>query len=181
MSRTPEISSRQDLPPDQQPIFDEIAASRGGHIVGPFRVLLNSPDLARRIAHAGSYIRFESTLQKDVTELAILVTAREFDCQFEWAAHEPLARNAGVREEAIKAIRDRKAPEGLTQDEAVVVRYLQELLRNHRVSEPTFKVALEKFGIQKLTDLTATAGYYGMLAGVLNAFEVQPESPLLPV
>lgn len=180
MTRIPEVLKREDLPPDQRPLFDEVVASRGGRIPGPLRILLHSPELARRVAHAGSYVRFESTLPKDVSELAILVTTRELDCDYAWSAHQSLARKAGVRTEAIASIRDRKAPKGLTQDEAVVVRYVKELLRNHRVSDATFEEALEKFGVQKLTDLTATVGYYSMMACVLNAFEVEPESPPSP-
>ena len=86
-----------------------------------------------------------------------------------------------MREEAITAVRERRAPEGLNAEEAVVVTYVLELLRDHRVSEPTFTAALDKFGLQALTDLTATVGYYGMLACALNAFEVESETPLLPV
>jgi len=180
MVRVPVITSRDDLPREAHPAFDEIAASRGGRIPGPFSVLLNSPEIARRIAHAGTYLRFESAVPNDIRELAILVAVREIECQFAWSAHEGHARNAGVREAAILAIRDRKAPEGLNQDEAVIVRYVLELLRRNRVSEPTFKAAMEMLGVQKLMDLTATVGFYGLIGCILNAFEVEPATPLLP-
>lgn len=177
MARIPEITTREDLPPEQQPIFDEIAAAYSGEMVGPFRVLLHSPEVARRICHTGAYLRLESALPADVKELGVLTTAREFDCQYEWEVHEPVARRAGVREETITAIRDHKAPQDLTPEEAVVVKYVQELLRNHRVSESTFQAALERFGTLQLTDLTATIGQYSMLACALNAFDVQPDGP----
>lgn len=180
MTRVPEVTSREALAPEHRAAFDEIAGSRGGRVAGPFRVLLHSPEVARRIAHTGAFIRFESTLPEEISELAVIAATREFDCQYAYAAHEANARNAGVREEAIRAIRDLRAPEGLTQDEAVVVRYVQELLRAHRVSEPTFQAALKRFGIRTLTELTAIIGYYGMIACVLNAFDVQPDRPLLP-
>ncbi|MEE8442500.1 MAG: carboxymuconolactone decarboxylase family protein [Dehalococcoidia bacterium] len=181
MARIPVITRKEDVPPGGQQAFDSIAASRGGRISGPFSVLLHSPELASRIAHTGAYVRFESSLPNDTLELATIAGAREIDCQYEWSAHEGQARDAGVREEAIVAIRDRKAPEGLTQDEAVIVKYVQELLRSHRVSEPTFNAAMTMLGVQKLMDLTATVGYYGMIGCALNAFDVQPETPLLPV
>ncbi|MEE8443171.1 MAG: carboxymuconolactone decarboxylase family protein [Dehalococcoidia bacterium] len=180
MTKVPEITRREDLPTDQQPIFDEITAGYGGNLVGPFRVLLHSPELARRVSHTGAYIRREATLPADVRELAVIATARELDCQYEWAVHEGGARRAGVGEDVIMAVRDRKAPEGLSSEEAVVVTYAQELLRNHRVSGPTFKAALERFGIEALVELTATIGHYSMLACALNAFEVMPETLLLP-
>ena len=181
MPRIPEVLSRDDLPSESRHAFDEIEASRG-RVQGPFAVLLNSPELARRIADAGAYVRFESTIPARVNELASLITAREFDCQYEWTAHQPQAEKVGIPNEVIAAIRDRKPPQGLPPDEALVVEYSLEVLRNHRVSEDTFNAALTVFGVQGLIDLTATIGYYSMLAAALNAFEVAPVGePLLPV
>ena len=181
MPRIPEVLSRDDLPLESRHAFDEIEASRG-RVVGPFAVLLNSPELARRIADAGAYVRFESTIPARVNELASLLTAREFDCQYEWTAHQPQAEKEGIPDEVIAAIRDRKPPQGLPPDEALVVEYSLELLRNHRVSEATFDAALTVFVVQGLIDLTATIGYYSMLAAALNAFEVAPQGEaLLPV
>ena len=87
-------------------------------------------------------------------------------------------------EEAITAVKEGRAPEGLSADEAVVVSYAQELIRNHRVSEATFEAAKGQLGLQGAVDLTATVGYYSMIASVLNAFDVQPAAGvtlLLPV
>ena len=179
--RISEISKRGDLPVDKQHLFDEVVAGYDGRVAGPYSVLLHSPELAKRIAMTGSYIRFETSLPQDVYELAVLTATRELHCQYAWTVHQAPASNAGVREEAILAIRDRTAPEGLRDDEALVVVYIQELLRDHKVSEPIFKAAMEKFGIEKLVDLTATVGHYGTLACILNSFEVEPDIPLLPV
>ena len=117
-----------------------------------------------------------------MNELASLLTAREFDCQYEWTAHQPQAEKEGIPDEVIAAIRDRKPPQGLPPDEALVVEYSLELLRNHRVSEGTFNAALTVLGVQGLIDLTATIGYYSMLASGPERFEVAPVGePLLPV
>ena len=182
MARLPEVT-REQLPQNQQHIYDEIAGSRGS-VRGPFAMLMHSPEMAGRAAHLGAYLRFETSLEKSVLELVTLTVAREWDCQYEWTAHEPQAREAGVREEAIAAIKERKAPHGLSDDEAVLVGYAQELVRDHRVSEATFAAARERLGHQGLVDLTATVGYYSLIASVLNAFEIQPAAgvtPLLPV
>ena len=183
MKNLPRIKNRGDLPKEGWVAYDEIVGSRGD-VSGPFSVLLNSPEVGRRVGHLGAYIRFESSLPEEVTELAILVTAREWDCQYEWTYHEPLAREAGVREEAIAAVRDRSAPSGLDEREALVFRYVQEIIRDHKVSEEARESVLEKFGPRGAVDLTATTGYYAMLAGALNTFEVPLESgdrPLLPL
>lgn len=181
MARITQITERNQVDADKQHIFDGIASSRG-RVSGPFSVLLNSPEIAGRAAHLGSYIRFESTLTPAQRELAIITTAREFDCAYEWAAHATLARGAGVRESAIESIANGGDLGELTDDEALIVGYGREILREHRVSEGTFTAAKAQFGEQGVTELTATFGYYSMLACALNAFEVQPSSdmPQLP-
>ena len=181
MARIPQITSKDDVAPDKAHIFDAITESRG-RISGPFSVLLHSPEVAGRAAHLGSYIRFESTLSSPDRELAIITTSREFDCDYEWSAHATLARQAGVREQAIDTVANGGDLDALTQEEAMIVSYGRELFRDHRVSEETFEAARAHFGDQGVTELTATMGYYGMLACALNAFQVEPApgAPRLP-
>ena len=182
MARLSEVT-RNEVPPEKQHIYDEIAGSRGS-VRGPFAMLMHSPEVAGRAAHLGAYLRFESSLEQSVVELVTLATAREWNCQYEWTAHEPQARAAGVSDGTIAAVRERRAPEGLSPDEAVVVSYAQELLHHGAVSDATFAAAKERLGPQGVVDLTATIGYYSMIASVLNAFDVQPAAgvtPLLPV
>ena len=181
MSRITQITERSQVDADNQGIFDSIASSRG-RVSGPFSVLLNSPEVAGRAAHLGTYIRFESTLTPDQRELAIITTAREFDCAYEWAAHATLAQQAGVRDAAIEAVANGGELNDLSDEEALIVGYGRELLRDHQVSDDTYAAAKAKLGDQGVTELTATIGYYGMLACALNAFEVQPspEMPQLP-
>ena len=89
---------------------------------------------------------------------------------------EAEAVKAGVRREAIAAVRDHRAPAGLTEDEALVVAYVVQLLQHHRVDDATFAAMRDRFGVEGVVELTATVGYYGMLACVLNAFDVAPEA-----
>ena len=156
MSRLPQVT-RESLSPDDQKHFDYVAGSRG-EVRGPFLILLNSPDVAERIAHVGSYIRFENTLDPALRELAILTVARTWNCQYEWTAHQPIAESEGARPEAISAIRERTAPEGLTDDEAIVFNYVSSLLSKGRIPDPIFQQAAERLGTRSVTDLTATAG-----------------------
>ena len=181
MSRIRQITSKEEVSLANHHIFDAIAESRG-RISGPFSVLLNSPEIAGRAAHLGSYIRFESTLSDADRELAIITTSREMDCDYEWSGHAGLAKQAGVSEEAIQVVARRGDLDSLTEDEALIVRYGRELLRGNRVSTATFEAASARLGDQGVTELTATIGYYGMLACALNAFEVEPppDAPQLP-
>jgi 4-carboxymuconolactone decarboxylase len=175
MTRIPAITHRDALPAAHHDVWDAIARSRG-RVQGPFTVLLHSPELTRRIAHVGAYVRFESALPPAARELAVIAAARAMDCRFEWGAHEAEAVKAGVRREAIAAVRDHRAPAGLTEDEALVVAYVVQLLQHHRVDDATFAAMRDRFGVEGVVELTATVGYYGMLACVLNAFDVAPEA-----
>jgi 4-carboxymuconolactone decarboxylase len=174
MARIPVIASKADVPAGHGHVWDQIASSRG-KVVGPFAVLLHRPELARRISELGAYVRFESILTPVDREVAIIALAREMDCQFEWAYHVLEARKVGVREEAIAAIRERRT-DGLTADEALIVQYVGALFRRHRVEQATFDALRARLGVDGLVELTATAGYYGMLACILNAFDVTPEA-----
>jgi 4-carboxymuconolactone decarboxylase len=173
MARIPEITEREQLPEDQRNYYDSIMASRN-RIGGPYIYMLHCPDLAARTAHLVAYSLFSSDFPKDQKELIICTVAREFNCVFEWAAHEKHAREAGVRDEAIVAIRDGNAPRGLTDEEASFVKYVQELLRPpHRISEPTFQALHNRLGDARIAELTGIIGGYVGLACSLNAFEVQ--------
>jgi 4-carboxymuconolactone decarboxylase len=174
MARVPQITSKDQVAPDKQHIVDEIAGSRG-RVSGPFSVLLHSPEIAGRVAHLGAYIRFDSTLSGAERELAICTAARECDCQYVWSDHAPLALKEGVRQEALNVVASRGTLDSLTPDEALIVRFSRELFRDHRISEATFQAAQTHFGTQGVTELTATMGYYSLLACTLNAFEVIPE------
>lgn len=167
-------TTRETVPEDGRHHFDAIEASRG-EILGPFAVLLNSPELAGRTADLGTYVRFESTLSDADRELAILTTAREFDCPYEWAMHQPIAVEAGVSDAALDVVSERRETDRL-DDEAVVIEYGRELFGERSVSDETFDAAFDRYGERGVVELTATMGYYAMIACVLNAFEVRPNA-----
>jgi len=168
------ITNRKEFGKDQVHFADQVADVYDGNIVGPYSILLHSPDLASRIVNTASYVRFESTLPKVVYKLVVLTATRELNCNYAWQIHQETAITEGVRKEALAVIRDRKALEELMPEEECIVRYVQELLRNNRISDNTFKAVRNKFTIQQMVDITVTIGHYGTLAAVLNAFEVDP-------
>jgi 4-carboxymuconolactone decarboxylase len=181
MPRIAEVTARDALPAEKQPIFDAIAASRG-RVGIPFSLLLHSPEAAGRIAHLGAYLRFDSPISDADRELAILTAAREADCSFEFVGHARLAREAGVRQEAIEALRTRAPLEAFTSEETLIVAFSRQLLQEHRVAAETFEAVRARLGDAGIIDLTALLGYYTMLACTFNALEVGPpegEAPLL--
>jgi 4-carboxymuconolactone decarboxylase len=165
--RVPEISKRGDLPEDQREFYDSIIASRK-RISAPYNILLHAPDLAARTANLIGYSLFSTDFPEDMKELAICTVARELDCAFEWRLMRIMRANR-VRDETIKVVQDGKALEGLTEREAEVVRYVQELLRPpHRITPATFNALKDRIGVPRLVELTGIVGAYVGLACSLN-------------
>ena len=139
-----------------------------GALYGPFVPLLRSPALMTAAQQMGEYLRYRSALGTRLSELAILVTARQWDQQVEWAIHAPIAAGEGVAAAAIAAIASGQRPEALPVDEALVHDFCVELQRDRAVSDATYAAALEAFGEQGVVDLMGLCGYYTFLAMVMN-------------
>ena len=185
MARLP-VVTRDQVPEQFREAFDEMTAESGGVITtGPGSITINSPEMARRRNHVTHYLRYETTFPKNIQELAIITTARAMDCPYVWNAHAPAARRAGVSDALIDALREHRPLPPMSPAEAAVVNYATEFFQTHKVSQQTFQAALDQFGAQHLTELTALMGHYAQTAFFLNAFEVQlPEQrtePVLPV
>jgi 4-carboxymuconolactone decarboxylase len=170
MTRVPE-PSRDQLEPATRALYDRIAATRGG-LRGPYGVLLHHPALCERVAALGEQLRFHSVLSGADRELAILAAGREAESPYEWAAHEPIAVREGTRPEAIATVRDGRPTHGLHSREALIVDTVRAICRAHRLTADEFARAETELGRQGLIELVTLAGYYGMIAGVLNAYDV---------
>jgi 4-carboxymuconolactone decarboxylase len=179
--RVTPITRREQLAGAYRPVFDAIAEGRGGRIRGPFPFLLYSPELSRRHLAVGSYLRYSSQLQPVPRELAIIATAREKDCSYVWAAHAPAARKAGVSEAAVTAVRDRGDIASLPAGERDIIDYARQLWRRSRVAQPLFDRLRDEQGVRWLVELTALIGHYGIVSGILNAFEVAPAPDAEPL
>lgn len=176
MARIATITKKEELGPEGQKVFDAIAQSRGT-VGGPWLALLHSPEMAQRTMHLGSYVRFESTLDHKVLEFTALVAARELDCKHEWAAHVNHAQKAGVSLETIRMVHQKKGAEIFSSEDAQIVNFVREMIQTRRVSEPTFQAIFNRFGEKGMVELTATIGYYAMLACTLNTFDVYTATP----
>ncbi len=162
----------------------ELTSGPRGSVFGPFIPLLRSPEFMSRLQKMGEYLRYKSALPPRLSEFVILVTARRFTQQYEWYVHEPIALKAGVKPEIARAIADGRRPRGMAEDEEVVWDFCDELYRNDGVSDPTYARAVARFGEQGVIDMLGIAGYYTMLAMVMNVARTpRPEgkpSPLAP-
>ena len=142
------------------------------------------PQAPRWASGLNHYLRDESSLPKKIQELAMLVTARELDCQHIWNSHAASARQAGVSGALVDALRERKELPAMAADESAVVQYGREFFRTHRVSRGALQAALEQFGRQGVVELSLVLGNYSLLALCINAFDTDlpPDrtEPLLP-
>lgn len=184
MSRIPPVS-RDSVPEELREVFDEINAGPGGVGTGPMSVLKHSPEMARRAIPLFEYVRNESTVPHRMRELAMLATARAKDCVYIWDRHVPIARESGLSNELIDALRDGQPLPPLSPAEAAVINLAAEFFTGSRVSQETFQAAHEQFGNQGLVELVTLMGFYAMLAFNANTVDLQlaheSAEPLLPV
>ena len=166
--------TRESVAADQIEAFDTFVEQRGSiPTTGPLSVMLNAPEMLLRGEHLRAYLRgSDSSLPENIRELAMLVTAREMDCQVIWNAHAGFGRKSGLSDDVVDSLRDKKPLNGLSPGESAVVDYGREFFRTHKVSQSAFDAALTQFGARGLTELTTLMGYYSALAFNINAFEV---------
>ena len=147
-------------------------ASGGTITSGPGSAMVNSPEMRRRANALVNYLRDESTLDKRIQELAMVVTARANDCQYIWNAHAAGARRQGIPDAFVDALRDGQPLPDLAADEQAVVNLGQEFFRTRQVSQETFQAAFDQFGAQGLTELCTLFGYYALLSFNANTFMI---------
>jgi len=162
------------MSPEQRTIAEAIVNGPRGRMSGPFNAWLRSPVLADRLQKVGEYVRFNTSLDKRINEMAILMTAQAWGAQYEWYAHAPLAIKAGLDPEVVKAIGAGQKPAKMKDDEAIVWEFTTQLRRDHSVDDVTYAKALEKFGEAGIIDLVAVNGYYDVVSMTLNIAHVKP-------
>ena len=170
MSRVPDIKL-EDLTTEQKRIYDEIAGPRGGVVRGPFPIWLRNPDLADRANQFGNALRVHGKLEKRLFELMVLIVARHWSAQYEWFSHAKSALKAGLSPEIVEAIQNHRRPESLGEDERLVYEIISELVETRTLSQPSYDRALAALGLDLLIELITAAGFYTMIAMVLNAFD----------
>ena len=181
------LPKRDDLDEAGQRIYDRLGSPSGGSIAGlrgPGGILLYDSKLSTLNNALNTYLRREAGLTGHVREATILITAREFSSQFEWAAHEPEALKEGVPQTTIDAIKHRKALDGVDAADAAIITLGREMFGAKKVSAETFARAQKQFGPRMLIDIVALMGNYAGTAALLAAYDMQlpaGQKPLLPL
>jgi 4-carboxymuconolactone decarboxylase len=181
IDRLPPISPAEWTEAQRQHAEAIIQGPRGA-LLAPFVPLLRSPELMGHAQRMGEYLRYRSALGLRLSELAILVTAREWSQQVEWAIHAPIAIREGIAAATVQAIAEGRRPATLADDETVVHDFSIELHRQRQVSDDTWQAAIGRLGEQGVVDLIGINGYYAFLAMVMNAARTAgPPSGLPPL
>lgn len=167
VERLPPIADAE-LSQEQREAAGQFQAGRGYAVHGPFAVMLRSPEVMLRAKAMGDYLRFRNVLPRRVSEMVILITAREWTQQFEWTYHYRYAMEAGLAPEIADAIGEGRRPQSMAEDETVAYDFAIELHHRKSVSDATYARALALFGERGIIDLTGICGYYSLLAMMMN-------------
>ena len=156
------------LTAEQKAMVEHLFAGERGGMNGPFNVTLRSPEMGDRAQKLGAQLRFHSSMPNRLNEMAILMTARFWNAQYEWSAHKKNALTAGLNPSVVEAIATGKRPSSMQPDEEAVYNFGDELLRTREVSDAAFKAAVDRFGERGVVDLTGVMGYYCFVSMMLN-------------
>ena len=185
MSRLPYLR-RDDLDPDGQQVWDSVVGSRGdllvneqGGLAGPFNAFVHAPDVGRHLTLLGRVLRFGTSLERRLTEVAIITVGARWQAEFEWWAHARMARRHGVPDAVVDAIGRDEDPPFQADDERTVYALARELSETGRVRQDTYAAAWRLVGDAGLVELVALCGYYTLVSFLLNAFDV-PLPPGVP-
>lgn len=179
--RLPTISPEK-YTDEQKQAAKEFMATRKVPVFGPFEPLMHSPQVMSQARASGDYLRYNSAIGNTLSELVILITAREWTQDFEWTVHYPIALKAGIKPEIANAIADGGRPTGMSEDEEIIYDFSTELHKNKRISDRTFERAENRFGKKAIVDLTGINAYYASLAMQMNVaqYPVPKDGKRLP-
>jgi 4-carboxymuconolactone decarboxylase len=177
-NRMPPIPD-EEMTEAQKEAVEEFRAARG-EPGGPWAVILRSPELLNRLRGVSDYLRFNSSLPPRLSEFVILITAREWTQNYEWAAHHRLALEGGLSPDIAASVADGRRPEGMADDEEALYDFCTALHRDGRVSDATYARALAEFGEQGIVEMVGLSGYYTLIAMVLNTARTPLRSDATP-
>lgn len=159
---------------EQKQAAADFQVARKVPVFGPFEPLMYSPQVMSTARAMGDYLRFKSALGNSLSELAILMTAHEWQADYEWSLHYPLALAAGIGKDVADDIARGRRPAAMNPDEEIVFNFTSELLHTKHVSDATFERAKLRLGLKGVVDMTGIVGYYTLLAMQLNVARYSP-------
>lgn len=157
-----------ELTTDQKTMVNDLLGGRRTSLGGPFNVFLRSPEMGNHAQKLGEYVRFRSTVPRRLNEMVIIMTARWWSSPYEFTVHRAAALAAGLSQDVVDAIQAGRRPARMAADETVVYDFCTELREQRRVSDATFKAAVNLLGEHGVVDVIAAMGYYDLVSMALN-------------
>jgi 4-carboxymuconolactone decarboxylase len=160
------------LDAEQRRVYDIILGSRKSGLGGPFSVLVRIPHVAEPANGLHNAFRLNGKLNRRIFELLILIVARVHTAEFAWVVHEALALKAGLDEQIIAAVRERRVPDFKSNDERLTYDLVNQLLQTKSLSSSAYQRGIDGLGLDLLLELVSAVGFYSMVCLVLNTFAV---------
>jgi len=166
------ILQPDEMTPEQKSVVADIAAGPRGAVPVLFQPWLRAPEMADRAQRLGEYVRYNTSLDARLSELAILTVARHWTAQYEWHSHEGPAREAGLNDATIDALKTGAPLRFDRDDEKTLFDFVTELQNWRTVSTETYNEAIAAFGETGVAELVGIVGYYTLAAMTLNVFQM---------
>lgn len=160
------------MTPEQKEACAEAVSGLRGRVPAPMIAWLRNPELARRGQRLGELLRYQTTLEPRLSELAILICARHWTSHYEWTAHKREGLKAGMDPEVVADIAARRAPRLRDAREQAVYDIATVLMATGRVPEALYRSGIAMLGERGMVELVGILGYYSLVALTLNAFEI---------
>ncbi len=168
-----------ELGPDGRAVWDGVVGSRGadlvnpdGGLIGPFNAFVHAPGVGRRLSSLGRVLRFETSIERRLSEVAIITVGARWKAEFEWWAHARMAREHGVAGEVVDAIGRGEEPPFEAGDERAVYTVARQLTVGGQLDQEVFDAARQLLGDAGVVELVSLCGYYTLVSFLLNAFAV---------
>ena len=172
MARVHVLKSPDELTGDARHIAEKIVETRKS-LEGPFSVWMHAPEWAERVAHLGTMVRWEGSLDLRIRTLAALVVGRHFQAQYVWGIQGVIGAERGVPRATIDAIREDRS-DGIPPADLQIIDFTHQLLRKNRIDEKLAQAVMARLGADQYVQLTTCIGYYAMLAMTVNGVELEP-------
>jgi 4-carboxymuconolactone decarboxylase len=185
VSRLPYLR-REDLDPNGREVWDSVVGTRDaalvndqGGLIGPFNAFVHAPDVGRHLSSLGMVLRFGTSMERRLSEVAIITVGARWKAEFEWWAHARLAREHGVADAVVDAIGRGEDPVFEADDERTVYTAARQITETGRLGDDAYADARQLLGDAGVVELVSLCGYYTLVCFLLNAFAV-PLPPGVP-
>ena len=166
------LIQKEQAPPEIKELFQQIE-DNGARIMNFYKVLANSPHVARNAIRLGNSLIGKTTLSPRLRELTIMRIAKLCDCEYEWVQHTPVALQSGVSRAQLDAIGSWKESNNFDEEERVILQYVDEVAQNVKVADATFEALNKYLNEQSIVEITLAIGWWGMLARLFVPLEVE--------